>query len=464
MGDVLLLTGARMVGQLEDVFASELMDELLAGQGVHFEVGCGGDQSADSKQLEFLGDITAENVGVHGPEFFHLGLRDVLGAAVDEESIDSGGLEFPGCLDDPGAGADEKDALRVGGGELETSGDRAGEEAIGGDRPDYDDERERFEELGLMFEAMGEASVFDGFDDLAGEDGGDGGGDDTARCEEAEEDALAHGEAAADGGEQDACGSDEEDEGGDEEESLGSGELERGEVESCGEEDEQAGDEEHAQGFLELEHVVEGDAFLVGESDAEDRDREQSDFRLDCIGGDIAGEADCEQDGAMEEVGDPMAFEDLFDYACYGDGGYSTDEDGESYGLCDLQEGVATTGREDCLEDEHCEDCADGVDDDTFPSGDGSDRPDGFDLAEEGCDYGGAGDDEEGAEQGCECPIEAGDPACGCGGETPGEDDADRAEAEDGFSGFADFRDAEAETAFEEDRCDGEGDEGGDDF
>lgn len=201
VGDILLFTGAGMVGQLEDVFASELMDELLAGEGVHLEVGCGGDQSADSKQLEFLGDITAEDVSMHGPEFFHLSLRDVLGAAVDEECINAGCLEFAGGLDDPRAGPDKQDALWVGGGELETSGDGAGEEAIGGDRSDDDDERERFEELGLVFEAMGEASVFDGFDDLAGEDGGDCGGDYTAGCEEAEEDALAHGEAASDGGE-----------------------------------------------------------------------------------------------------------------------------------------------------------------------------------------------------------------------------------------------------------------------
>lgn len=55
---------------------------------------------------------------------------------------------------------------------------------------------------------------------------------------------------------------------------------------------------------------------------------------------------------------------------------------------------MATTGGEDCLEDEYGEDGADGVYDDAFPSGDGSDGPDGFDLAEERCDDGGAGDDE----------------------------------------------------------------------
>jgi len=231
---------------LVDLLATEVVTELLTGEGIDFEVRGDGEEAAATEELQFLGDVAAEDVGATGGEFLQAGWGDIVGAGVDEEDLDAGIAEVFGCGDGPRGSTGEEDALGVGGGEAEAASDGAGEESVEGDGGDDDLEGERFEHGGVCLERVREETGFGSLGDLEGENGGDGGGDYSPGCEESEEEALAPGQAGAEGGEQDAHWADDQDEGGGEEQSGETDSLEGGEVEASGEDDKEAGDEEDA--------------------------------------------------------------------------------------------------------------------------------------------------------------------------------------------------------------------------
>jgi len=203
-----------------------------------------------------------------------------------------------------------------------------------------------------------------------------------------------------------------------------------------------------------------GDAFLVGEGDAQDGHGEEAQFRFQGIGDDVGGQADTEEEGAVQEIGYEVALEELLHgtgeevAADYADDGYFEEGQGEDGG------GIGAVGGEQGLEDQDGEDGADGIDDDTFPAGDGADILGWADMAEQRADDGGAGHDEDGAEEDGEPEVEAGGPMEGTDCEDPGEEDAEGAEPEDGATGFPDFVEAQAESPFQQDSGHRERDEG----
>ncbi len=112
------------------------------------------------------------------------------------------------------------------------------------------------------------------------------------------------------------------------------------------------------------------------------------------------------------------------------------------------------------LKDDDRDHGAQGIDDDAFPLEDRADFGGGADVAEEWSDDGGSGDDEDGAEEDGEGPVEAEEEVGGEGGDGEGDGGAESDEEPDGGAGGLVLAEVEGEAAFKEDEGDGERDGG----
>ena len=191
------------------------------------------------------------------------------------------------------------------------------------------------------------------------------------------------------------------------------------------EDDEEAGDEDKAEGFLEIEDVVHGHAFLVGHGDTHDGDGEEARAGLQGFGGDERAGDGGEREGDVKGIGNPEAAEENNDDA----GGENSDgcagaDGADGFDCQDVGRGEIMA-EADRFKREDGAEGAEGIGDDSFPAQDGADMLQRANVAHEGADDGGAGDHEDRSEQRGEGPGKAEPISGGDGGNEGGEDRAD---------------------------------------
>lgn len=344
--------------------------------------------------------------------------------------------------------ADDQDALRVAHREAEPARERPRREAIDRDgRYDHDE--------GLLDER------FAGRTQPEREDGRHRCGDDAARREPGEEEALAPGESRADRAQPHRDRPHAQQEPADERRTTPAEVLEQPDLQPGSQQDEEAGDQDDPQILLELDDVRDDRHGLIREDHAHHRDGEEARLVCEDVRGDERGDHHRERDRVLEMVRDRVASEQPNERQ-RGPGAHAGTDEGRSKEPADRvrghlrkRTGGVADGR---AEDENGERRADRVDDDALPLGDRSDAAARTDLAEQRADDGRPGHDENRTEQARHTEREVENVVRARRGEHPGSGRADREQPTQGFARVAQLANAQAEAALEEDERHRQGD------
>ncbi len=316
---------------------------------------------------------------------------------------------------------------------------------------DDDDEGQRHQQLGLF-----EVALFE----LDREQRADRGGDDAARCDPGQQAAFLPGQAGTPGAVQHLERTGNELDGEKHTDDDPAHLLQVVEVESGREQDEEHRYEQQGQAFLERQDFVDRYAAAVAEVDAHHGDGEQAGFFDEGVRYGEGAEHRGERDRVVQIGGKPVAAQGLTERVARRKPRRRTHCDHADEGEHRGTERIARPRGHHEFKHQHCEQGADGIDDDAFPAqdiGDIGGRPHG---AQHGHDDGRTGHHHEGAKQGGEFPAQISDQARGDGGHRPGDEGAAGDETPYHRLDAANFGELQGQAAFEQDHRDRQRHEG----
>ena len=417
---------------------------------VHLLVAGRGHRAPPRVELRLLPRAVLDGVAEHGAEARLLGRLDGVGLVVDEDDLllDARELLREGEADR--VRADQDPAMALLPAQAEHHGDERARHAGPDDRHGDHREDERPERHAALDAGVVEADR---------EERGDGGRDDPARADPADEDALLRREVRAPGRRGDRQGPHDEHQHGDHHERRRPESPDVVEAYVGREEHEEQADEERRELLLELDELLVDERRAVAHDDA--RDRDGGDARL--VEGDVRALEDqhreAEDEDVLEALRDQTApAEEERDEAA-ADHAHGRAE-GQPPGHRREREGDRLAGgAEHDLEGDGGGDGADGVDEHALRlegRGDLALRPE---AREERGDDRGAGDDDERAEEERELPAPAEGEGRDEGGAGRRDQHAEGEELPERAAGAAEAREAEVQPALEEDDRDGEADE-----
>ena len=446
--------GAHAVGRVRalgrqavDLRPAEDIAEVEHRQGVDLVVARQGQDAPQPAQVQLVAGLLGQRVAVVGFQTGQPAFGDVVVVGVDEHGAHV--LVGQGAGQGAGEGmrADDERALRLALGQPQPASDRPGRQSIEDDRADDDQKDDRRQQFRLGHTRRGQ---------FEGEDRRHRRGDDAPRSHPHQEEALGVAQRRAPGGQQHAQRPGHQNEQGDETQGGPADGQQVGHVYAAGQQDEQNANQQDLQVLFELDDVADGNPGLVGQGDAHEGDGQQAALGRQQVAQREEADDEHQRDAALQVVGDEVAAHEGHQHRR----AEQAQDDADDQAAADAQQHEArhvdAAAEGDDLDDEQGQHRADGVDEDAFPLQDGPAAPFGPNLAQQRADDGGAGDDQDCAEDDGQRPVEAEQEARPQRGHEPGRQRADGDEPRHDRAAVGQFLELQRQAALKEDQADGQ--------